>query len=155
MHVAHTLVGPIERLEEHDEREDRLVGVDARHHRQQSRNVEAGHRAADAAAEPQAAHADCKGREKRCGGDIQCGTVYQRETQGVAYGGKQGDAWKGPHRRVGDGPESDGGDSGEEAVEQNIRHDHSSESLTINKVADKPTAMQTICSRALTSRLPP
>lgn len=81
--------------------------------------------------------------------------MHQRETQGVAYGGKQGDAWKGSHRRIGDGPESDGGDSGEESVEQNIRHDHSSESLTINKVADKPTAMQTISSMALTSRLTP
>ena len=52
LHVAHPFVSPIERLEEHDERENRLVGVDARHHRQQSRDVETGHRAADTAAEP-------------------------------------------------------------------------------------------------------
>ena len=36
---VYALARVVERLEEHDEREDRLVGVDARNHRQQRRDV--------------------------------------------------------------------------------------------------------------------
>ena len=48
LHVLQPLPRVVERLQEHDERKDGLVGIDAGNHRQQGGDVEGRHRAADA-----------------------------------------------------------------------------------------------------------
>jgi len=55
LHVLQPLPRVVERLQEHDERKDGLVGIDAGNHRQQGGDVEGRHRAADAAPQPPAA----------------------------------------------------------------------------------------------------
>ena len=70
--------------------------------------------------------------------------MHQAEPQGVPHGRQQGDTGESPHRRVGNGAETDGRDGCKEPVEKDVRSDHSNPSLTINNVADRPMAMQMI-----------
>ena len=106
-------------LHEHNHREDRLVGIHARNHRQQRRDEEHRHGAVNPSAEQQAAHADGHRGAERCRRDVQP-RLHEAEAERVADGREQCDDGERPHRRVGNGPEPDGGNRREETVRQDI-----------------------------------
>lgn len=135
--------GIVEILHEHNHRKDRLVGIHAGDHRQQRGDEQHRHRAVDAATQQQASDTDRHRSAQRRRSDIHA-CVHQAETQGMPHGGQQGDRRKGPHRRIGHGSESDGRHRGEKSVRKNGEQRHSNPFLTIIRVHDNPTAMQTI-----------
>ena len=75
--------------------------------------------------------------------------------RGVPDGGQQGDDRKGPHRRVGNRPETDGGHGGEQSVGEHVERDHSRADFTIISVPERPMAMQTMSISADVRRAMP